>query len=668
MRVYKWVSESFCHDLSPPCNLPPFLSQVAASVLRNLSWRADLASKKTLREVGAVATLMAAAMRVTKESTLKSILSALWNLSAHCTENKADICAVEGSLVFLVSTLTYRSPTQTTAIVENGGGVLRNVSSHVAVQGGYRKVLRQHGCLQLLLKQLRSTSLTIVSNACGTLWNLSARCTEDQQALWDMGAVSMLRNLVHSKHKMISMGSAAALKNLLSARPSMVMMDLDRQSTTNRPGLHARKVRALEQELDQNLAETCDNVESPRNSPTSEVVKKESVDVRWFVFSGAGNGVFPADSSAIYQSSDGEPRRPLVRGHIYPGARSASDHGASIDRIGSPQQQRAGRSGSDERSGVDGRLRCPPNRVSRSGSQDSVGSTHSDISHDRTRAHDMLAKSSRLLNGRQGGSLDRNKDSLVHRFEPDASVSAVDRARMGIMPNSRIMQVMQEVAMHAGIDQSKDCMVRNVREAGYQLQQVKGQSVASQRSLIERFQQQKNIHFVPNTDGPSRENANVGFSMNMNDSEPDEPINYSLKCPDVRPSHSPSDASHNPPGTSHHAPGAVGQLNNNRAPAVKVGNFVGPGGFVHQRMPGMVHNRFAAPPGGPCQAEPMYSGHPNVYGGHRGSEGRVGSQQLGHYAETDLDSLDEQPTNFSLRYPEHNDDAYQDQPINYSMR
>ena len=40
------------------------LRQVAASVLRNLSWRADLASKKTLREVGAVVALMKAALEV----------------------------------------------------------------------------------------------------------------------------------------------------------------------------------------------------------------------------------------------------------------------------------------------------------------------------------------------------------------------------------------------------------------------------------------------------------------------------------------------------------------------------------------------------------------------------------------------------------------------------
>lgn len=75
-----------------------------------------------------------------KESTLKSVLSALWNLSAHCTENKADICAVEGALAFLVSTLTYRSQTNTLAIIESGGGILRNVSSLIATNEEHRHV------------------------------------------------------------------------------------------------------------------------------------------------------------------------------------------------------------------------------------------------------------------------------------------------------------------------------------------------------------------------------------------------------------------------------------------------------------------------------------------------------------------------------------------------
>lgn len=250
------------------------LRQVTASVLRNLSWRADSNSKQTLREVGAVTGLMKAAMEGRKESTLKSILSALWNLSAHCSTNKVDICAVNGALAFLVDMLNYKAPSKTLAIVENAGGILRNVSSHVAVREDYRAIVRERGCLQVLLQQLRSPSLTVVSNACGALWNLSARCPQDQRLLWDLGAVPMLRSLVHSKHKMISMGSSAALKNLLSARPgcnNLVHLDSTARGLglSTLPSLVARRQRALEQEIDQNLAETCDNIE-PSTSPTNK--------------------------------------------------------------------------------------------------------------------------------------------------------------------------------------------------------------------------------------------------------------------------------------------------------------------------------------------------------------------------------------------------------------
>ncbi|KTF91949.1 hypothetical protein cypCar_00001872, partial [Cyprinus carpio] len=151
------------------------LQQVVSSILRNLSWRADINSKRALRDVGSVSALMTCALQATKESTLKSVLSALWNLSAHSTENKVAICSVDGSLGFLVSTLTYRCQTNSLAIIESGGGILRNVSSLIATRDDYRQILRDHNCLQTLLQHLRSHSLTIVSNACGTLWNLSAR-------------------------------------------------------------------------------------------------------------------------------------------------------------------------------------------------------------------------------------------------------------------------------------------------------------------------------------------------------------------------------------------------------------------------------------------------------------------------------------------------------------
>ncbi|CAK6444427.1 unnamed protein product [Pipistrellus nathusii] len=256
------------------------LQQVIASVLRNLSWRADVNSKKTLREVGSVKALMECALEVKKESTLKSVLSALWNLSAHCTENKADICAVDGALAFLVGTLTYRSQTNTLAIIESGGGILRNVSSLIATNEDHRQILRENNCLQTLLQHLKSHSLTIVSNACGTLWNLSARNPKDQEALWDMGAVSMLKNLIHSKHKMIAMGSAAALRNLMANRPAKYKDANIMSPGSSLPSLHVRKQKALEAELDaQHLSETFDNIDnlSPKTSHRGKQRHKQSL-------------------------------------------------------------------------------------------------------------------------------------------------------------------------------------------------------------------------------------------------------------------------------------------------------------------------------------------------------------------------------------------------------
>lgn len=146
--------------------------QVYGSVVRNLSWKAEEGSKRALEEAGAVAALLTAALGAAKEATLKAVLSALWNLSAHSTANKREICTRPGSLAFLVRTL---AASRSTPVVENAGGILRNVSSQVAVSEEMRAQLRAAGAFKVLLAHLESPSLTIVSNACGTLWNLSAR-------------------------------------------------------------------------------------------------------------------------------------------------------------------------------------------------------------------------------------------------------------------------------------------------------------------------------------------------------------------------------------------------------------------------------------------------------------------------------------------------------------
>jgi adenomatosis polyposis coli protein len=45
---------------------------------------------------------------------------------------------VEGALGFLVDMLSYKAPSKTLAIVENAGGILRNISSHIAIREDYR--------------------------------------------------------------------------------------------------------------------------------------------------------------------------------------------------------------------------------------------------------------------------------------------------------------------------------------------------------------------------------------------------------------------------------------------------------------------------------------------------------------------------------------------------
>ena len=92
------------------------MCEATAHLFHNLAWKPDKSSKSLLSESRVVLVLMEAAMEVSSraltetlaglavepgrdEPTLKVILSALWNLSAHCKKNKADVCSILGSLI-----------------------------------------------------------------------------------------------------------------------------------------------------------------------------------------------------------------------------------------------------------------------------------------------------------------------------------------------------------------------------------------------------------------------------------------------------------------------------------------------------------------------------------------------------------------------------------------
>ena len=241
--------------------------QVSASVLRNLSWRADELCRKTLRDAGAIKALLSAAQAVHGEPALRTTLSALWNLSAHCSDNKGEICASPGALKFLVKCLNYSSPSGNISVVESSGGILRNLSSHIAVRPDYRKTLRDCGCFQVLLSHLRAPNLRVVSNVCGVLWNLSARCVEDQELLWELGAVSLLKSLVNSKHKAISQASAAALRNLMTVKPGS---STDNESVSSRAARHYRSMPANMRSADAQAKMKGDVARLKNRSPRSQ--------------------------------------------------------------------------------------------------------------------------------------------------------------------------------------------------------------------------------------------------------------------------------------------------------------------------------------------------------------------------------------------------------------
>lgn len=111
------------------------------------------------------------------------------------------------------------------------------------------------------------------------------------------------------------MGSSAALKNLLSARPAgsnLVHLDSTARGLglPTLPTLVARRQRALEQEIDQNLAETCDNIE-PSTSPTSKDDKFPfKVDSSFVDAAGRGRAyqIHASQSGASSSKHNGVPR------------------------------------------------------------------------------------------------------------------------------------------------------------------------------------------------------------------------------------------------------------------------------------------------------------------------------------------------------------------------
>ena len=214
------------------CQVPHFFSSLiyhtwhgnesvianAAQILRNLSWRASSDVKAIIAESDAAIALCDTISKVRKDVSLQHITSALWNLSAHSLEMRERMCANPKTIPSLVQLLSYSSSEESTAlmVVENAGGILRNLSAVISSNDVYRHRLRESGCLKKLLLHLKlEQSRMTLENACGILWNLSAHCREDQHAMWKLGLPQQLLKLKDSEHKNVKDYAGKALKNLV---------------------------------------------------------------------------------------------------------------------------------------------------------------------------------------------------------------------------------------------------------------------------------------------------------------------------------------------------------------------------------------------------------------------------------------------------------------------
>ncbi|XP_063673780.1 adenomatous polyposis coli protein 2-like isoform X2 [Bolinopsis microptera] len=194
-------------------NESPDVVRVVTSLFRNLSWRASSQTKLNLAHCQVCSVLIDVGRRCSDASTMKVLTSSLWNLSAHNAANKEALCS-EG--LELIAVLVKQPLQRNTVVLENTLGILRNISSHIAQVGQYRRILRDSGVLPRLVDFLQSTNDTVIAMSCGALWNLSARSPPDQTMLREFGAVPLLRSLSLHTDKSISKSAHGALRNIMA--------------------------------------------------------------------------------------------------------------------------------------------------------------------------------------------------------------------------------------------------------------------------------------------------------------------------------------------------------------------------------------------------------------------------------------------------------------------
>lgn len=191
---------NFIHTVTKIIEESQGLSLVYASLIRNLSWKADQEMTEILSET--VSALCKSALRayICKDfKRLSSSLQALWNLSGNSMDNRKTICNDHNFIDLLINLLTI-APQQAT-LLESASGILSYASIYISKNNSVLSATKKTKTIQYLFNLLKESSFTIISNSLNSLYYLIIQDIEMQHKILNNQNCMFLLNRLRNSNR-----------------------------------------------------------------------------------------------------------------------------------------------------------------------------------------------------------------------------------------------------------------------------------------------------------------------------------------------------------------------------------------------------------------------------------------------------------------------------------
>uniref|UniRef100_A0A0N5C1U9 TOG domain-containing protein n=1 Tax=Strongyloides papillosus TaxID=174720 RepID=A0A0N5C1U9_STREA len=192
---------NFIHTVTKIIEESQGLSLVYASLIRNLSWKADHEMTEILSET--VSALCRSALRAYTSKDFKRLsasLQALWNLSGNSMDNRKTICNDHEFLDLLINLLTI-VPQQAT-LLESASGILSYASIYISKNSSVLAAIKKIKTVQYLFNLLKESSFTIIANSLNSLYHLIFQDIEMQhKILGNQNCMFLLNRLRNSNRE-----------------------------------------------------------------------------------------------------------------------------------------------------------------------------------------------------------------------------------------------------------------------------------------------------------------------------------------------------------------------------------------------------------------------------------------------------------------------------------